>query len=68
MIKNGKNTVKLKSKYRNPCGLSTSIFQIEATSKNDLILETEFALRKKKLGSVMPKEEDLHGAARALIR
>ena len=30
--------------------------------------DTEFALRKKRLGSVMPKEEDLHGAARALIR
>jgi hypothetical protein len=30
--------------------------------------DTDFALRKKRLGSVMPKEEDLHGAARALIR
>jgi hypothetical protein len=33
-----------------------------------LIPDTEFALKKKRLGSVMPKEEDLHGAARALIR
>ena len=33
-----------------------------------MVPDTEFALRKKKLGSVMPKEEDLHGAARALIR
>ncbi len=32
------------------------------------ISDTEFALRKKRLGSVMPKEEDLHGSARALIR
>ena len=30
--------------------------------------EVEFMLKKKKLGSVIPREEDLHGAAQALIR
>ena len=30
--------------------------------------EVEFMLKKKKLGTVIPREEDLHGAAQALIR
>jgi len=30
--------------------------------------DTEFELRRKRLGSVIPKEDDLHGAAQALIR
>ena len=30
--------------------------------------EIEFALKKRRLGSVIPREEDLHGAAQALIR
>jgi len=30
--------------------------------------DTEFELRRKRIGSVIPKEADLHGAAQALIR
>ena len=30
--------------------------------------EVEFMLKKKRLGTVIPREEDLHGAAQALIR
>ena len=30
--------------------------------------EVEFKLKKKKLGSVIPRDEDLHGAAQSLIR
>ena len=40
-------------------------------SKNQsfsFLSETEFALRRKRLGSVIPKEDDLHGSAQALIR
>lgn len=30
--------------------------------------EVEFMLKKKRLGSVIPRDEDLHGAAQSLIR
>ena len=30
--------------------------------------EVEFMLKKKKLGTLVPRDEDLHGAAQALIR
>ena len=30
--------------------------------------ETEFKIKKRKLGNVLPREEDLHGSAQALIR
>ena len=30
--------------------------------------EVEFMLKKKKLGTIVPRDEDLHGAAQALIR
>ena len=30
--------------------------------------EVEFQLKKKKLGTSIPRDEDLHGAAQALIR
>ena len=30
--------------------------------------DVEFMLKKKRLGTVIPREEDLHGAAQALIR
>ena len=30
--------------------------------------EVQFMLKKKKLGTVIPRDEDLHGAAQALIR
>ena len=33
-----------------------------------LISETEFKLKKRKLGNVLPRDEDLHGSAQALIR
>ena len=30
--------------------------------------ETEFELKKRRLGNVLPRDEDLHGSAQALIR
>ena len=50
--------------WRKSCNIETE-YPINVTA---LISDTEFELRRKRLGSVMPKEEDLHGAAQALIR
>ena len=33
-----------------------------------IIPETEFKIKKRKLGHVLPREDDLHGSAQALIR
>lgn len=41
---------------------------IEKDLQTDEWSEVEFMLKKKRLGNVIPREEDLHGAAQALIR
>jgi len=54
--------------YKTVKRFAIDLKKIEQDLQEDDWKETEFQLKKRKLGSVLPRDEDLHGTAQAIIR